>query len=131
MMSDAEMASVNDRVSEIKKLILLLGRNLNRNNADSKLMITYLSDLIKIYELESYESSIIEYLDIFVVNTTTITNLLIERLQNSQHQNSSKMRTSTNKLIHEFYTWVMLAVSTGQSYFELCYNLKIFFTGGF
>ncbi|CAO1353050.1 unnamed protein product [Diamesa tonsa] len=124
MLSTSEMAIVNDIINEMTTLTLLLGRNLNKNVADSKLMIDYLKNAIQTFELESHESSLLEYLDSPVVNTTTITNLLIERLQQSQHENSSKMRTSTNKLIHEFFTWVMMAVGMGQSFLELCYNLK-------
>lgn len=131
MLSEPEMKDVNDIISNITSLVLLLGRNLNRNTADSKLMIKYLKDEITTYEFQSYETSLIEFLDTPVVNSTTIINLFIERLQTSQLENSSKMRSSTNKLVHEFYTWVMLAVSTGQSYLELCYNLNIFYTGGF
>lgn len=131
MLSEPEMKDVNDIISNIQSLVLLLGRNLNRNTADSELMIKYLTSEITTYEFKSYETSLIEYLDTPVVNSTTLFQLLIERLQTSQLENSSNMRSSTNKIVHEFYTFVMLAVSTGQSYLELCYNLNIFYTGGF
>ena len=125
------------KIDEIHKLIDLISKNhkdfgqvLNDNIGNSQFIIDYLDSFIKTYQNHDYERALIDYLDTAVLGSKSMINLLIEKLQHNQQENSSKMRASTNKLLHEFYISMMLAVGKGQSFLELCYKVKDFFKGG-
>lgn len=127
----------NLQIDKVREFIDLISRNhryfgksLNDHIGDSKYMIEYLDSFMKTYINHDYERALIDYLDTAILGSKTLIKLLIEHLQHNQQENSSKMRTSTNKLVHEFYTSMMLVVGKGQSFLELCYKVKDFYSGG-
>lgn len=122
------------KVSEITEIISRdlrsFGKSLNDNIENSNFMVEYLDSFIKTYRNHDYERTLIDYLDSAVIESKSLIKIIIEYLQHNQQENSNKMRTTTNKLVHEIYTSMMLAVGKGQSFLELCYKVKDFYSGG-
>lgn len=127
---DLKIDKIQELISLTSKYHQDFGKVFNDNMRNSTFMIEYLDSFIKTYRNHDYERALIDYLDSAVDGSKTLINLLIEYLQHNQQENSSKMSSSTNKKVHEFYISLMLAVGKGQSFLELCYKVKDFYLGG-
>lgn len=127
MLKDLQIKRIHEIISLISKSHRHIGEVLDTNIDNSTYMITYLESFVKVHENLDNERALIDYLDEPFRGSKTLIQLIIERLQ-LKHQESST-KSSTNKLIHEFYTSMMLAAGKGQSFFELCYKLIDFYSG--
>lgn len=123
-----------DKIQEFNSLTSsyhqVFGIVFNDNIRNSTFMIDYLDSFIRTFRNYDYERALLDYLDSSVGGSKTLIHLLIEYLQHNQQENSSKIKSSTNKKVHEFYIYLMLAVGKGQSLLELCYKVKDFYSGG-
>lgn len=127
MLKDLQIKRIHEIISSISKSHTDIGQVMNENIDNNTYMIDYLESFVQIHENLDIERALIDYLDEPFLGSKTLIKLLIERLQ-LNHQQSSTI-SSTNKLIHEFYSSMMLAAGKGQSFFELCYKLIDFYSG--
>ena len=130
ILSEFKMNEINKVIVQIFTSTEHIGQILDSYNGNSTFMIHYLVEFIKYLQLYNHESSLIEFLDTAVIGSKSLVNSFIERLQYYQRENTVSLKTSTNKIIHEFYSLMMLTIEKGHSLLDLCYTLKAFYTGG-
>lgn len=130
ILNDLEISEINTIIKAFYTATGNLGETVNDNNGNSTFMIQYLEEFIQAYQLQNYERLLVEYLDDINPGAKSLVFSYIERLHQKQNNHSANINASTNKLVYEFYLSMILAVGRGQSVLELCYNLKVYYTGG-
>lgn len=128
IMSQDEMNRAEIQVDAIKENVQLLGNQLSTKIENSKEMLKFLDGLIHAYEFHNSERTLIDLFDKKVHGSEI--NLFIKRLKNNQQDTITDIKTSTNKLIHELFVSLILEIAKGQSFLEICYNLRTFYSGG-
>lgn len=130
ILSEFKIDNINKIINTISTATDHIGQIIDSYNGNKTFMIHYLEEFILTYQLQNYETNLIQYLDASNLGSKSMIVLFIEHFQTNQKENKSQMKKSVNKLVHDFYSFMMLTVGKGQSLLELCYKLKSFYAEG-
>ncbi|CAO1331449.1 unnamed protein product [Diamesa serratosioi] len=134
---DSTLTVLNEiKMNEINKIIIQIGTStenvgqvIHSYSGNKTFMINYLVEYIRFLQLENLESSLVEFLDIKVTGTTSLVDIFIEKSKKYQLENTNTLRTSTNKIVHDFFFVMLINIEKGHSLLDLCYKLKAHYLG--
>lgn len=99
-------------------------------STNSSGLVHYIDQLVTDYRRENLEYEIVNYIDFEFVGSNSLINSFIELITAIQPTNRSPIASTTSKMVNDFYTSIINAVTDGSAFLRLCYDIRQEITGG-